>query len=288
MNIQNRLTTQRPVQRLCYWITERESIRKKRAHRHPSPWTPDRILHEYRFCNVNREHDAVTVWIRDNVRIKYASHGANFIVPQLLMCRVYNEPSTLVHLLPFVDIGATLYTVAKLRADGHRLLRGAYMMPVHGKEGKGKSTDEYYLEAVRAATEVDWTQCGTLASVAERLVRLKGIGEFLANQVCADLRYTPQWRDAPDWTSFVLCGPGTRRGLDRIAGIKNPTGNKTQKHYQEAMAELWDLELSDKLEAQIMDHFIDRNNLSNCLCEWDKYERVFWGEAEQLRKYKQQ
>ena len=50
----------RAFDRLVYYINERESIRKLREAGYPKPWTQDKILQTYRFCNVNREDDTVT------------------------------------------------------------------------------------------------------------------------------------------------------------------------------------------------------------------------------------
>ena len=48
------------IEPAIYWITERESICKRREAGDPAPWTSDPILRAYRFCNVRREDDAVT------------------------------------------------------------------------------------------------------------------------------------------------------------------------------------------------------------------------------------
>src|SRR5262245_5824366 len=53
---------------LLYWIQEREAIRLRREAGQPAPWTNDPILAAWRFCNVRRECDRVTIWIRDNWR----------------------------------------------------------------------------------------------------------------------------------------------------------------------------------------------------------------------------
>ena len=52
---------------LVYWITEREAVRKRRADGDPPPWSDDRIF-QRKFCNVERERDAVSVWIREHWR----------------------------------------------------------------------------------------------------------------------------------------------------------------------------------------------------------------------------
>ena len=56
------------------YINERHAIYLKRFIGEPHPWTDDEILQTYSFCNVYRELDKVTVWIRENWKEPYADH----------------------------------------------------------------------------------------------------------------------------------------------------------------------------------------------------------------------
>ena len=52
---------------LFYWVRTREDIRKRKAMGlRQDSWTLDPIFLEWRFCNVRREDDRVTEWIRLN------------------------------------------------------------------------------------------------------------------------------------------------------------------------------------------------------------------------------
>ena len=270
--------------RLLYFIRTREAARhNKEVVGGPGPHVEDCIIGTSRFCNVNREHDAVTIWVKDWVRDVYAPHGMNVLVPQVLAARIFNEPKTLTAILPVVDVGDAVATLKAMRAEGQKIMRGAYMMPVHGSHGGGKTVEEYYLAAVGEALKVDWTLCESLASVAERLIQLMGIGDFLANQVCADLRYTKPWETAPDWDEFVLCGPGSRRGIDRY-DKQERLGVKPQAHYGQRVLEIREEIWPDIDDEEVHQALRDPNNLSNCFCEFDKFERALRGEAT-LRRY---
>jgi hypothetical protein len=60
---------------LFYWVREREEIRRRKDSGHPpKSWTTDEILLTYRFCNVRREDDRVTIWVRKNIRERFAGH----------------------------------------------------------------------------------------------------------------------------------------------------------------------------------------------------------------------
>lgn len=286
-------TFPRAVDRLLYFIRAREEARlTKELVGGPGPHSSDPILATYRFCNINREHDNVTRWVKANVRNKYAPYGRDTLVVQVLTARIFNEPTTLAEILPVVDVNEALRKLRALRAEGRKIMRGAYMMPVHGNNGLGKQVEEYYMAAVGQARYVPWTKCLTLAGVAERLVQLMGIGDFLANQVCTDLRYTPHWSQAraPDWFDFVLCGPGSRRGIDRYDAGRGQAdekglGTKTQAHYGQRLLQIR-LELEPLLSDTVNGYFVDPNNLSNTFCEFDKFERALWSDkAPSLRKY---
>lgn len=283
----------RPRDRLLYFIRAREQAREqKELVGGPGPHSADPILATYRFCNINREHDAVTKWVAAHVRDEFAERGKNFLVPQVLVARIFNEPEVLHRILPVIKPEVTLHILRQMREqEGRTIMRGAYMMPVHGHNGRGKLVEEYYLAAVAEAQKVDWTLCHTLAGVAERLVRIMGIGDFLANQVCSDLRYTPQWADAQDWRTFVLCGPGSRRGIDRYDSASvpkedDPIGTKQQRYYGQRLLEIRDELLPPQVDPAVVGYFSDPNNLSNTFCEFDKFERALWASKPvSLRKY---
>jgi len=270
------------IQKKFWWfVEEREWIRLRKNARIPkSPFTQDPILAQYRFCNVNREHDAVTIWIRDNVRNRYLKKSLNFMIVQLLTCRIFNEPKVLRHLLPFTTPERLIAACALAKREHGTLLRGAYMMPSHST---GISVPEYFAATIQSCSDKLAARpiSDYLRSVAEVLMDCQGVGPFLANQVCTDLRYVAQapiWRD---WETFVLAGPGTIRGLDRYFG----TDDRDAKAAQDRL--LW-------VRANHAQHFYpknlplgtfrDINNLSNCFCEFDKYMRVATGEVATLKR----
>ena len=75
------------------YINERHSITLKRSIGEPFPWTDDEILQTYSFCNVFRELDKVTVWIRENWKEPYADHPN--LPFAMAVARQINWPDTL-------------------------------------------------------------------------------------------------------------------------------------------------------------------------------------------------
>jgi hypothetical protein len=275
-----------PFNRLVRFIRLREDARHvKRMVGGPGPHSDDPILAHSRFCNINREHDAVTQWVKANVRD--LPLNPTQMVVNVLVARIFNEPETLRHIVPFSTSKHVMDQLAKLRAKGQRIMRGAYMMPTHGPGWTGKLVEEYHLMTVAQARAVDWRvyEQASLASVADRLLSLHGVGPFVANQIVTDLRYTRWWDKAEDWKSFVLCGPGSRRGLDRLDGCFKGTGSgcRREKVYTARIHEVHQ-ELAPLVPPEVVAAYRDPNNVSNTFCEWDKYERALWSDNPRLRR----
>jgi len=45
------------------FVCERELVRLRKEDGRPKPWTDDKVLQTYRFCNINRNDDTVSRWI---------------------------------------------------------------------------------------------------------------------------------------------------------------------------------------------------------------------------------
>jgi hypothetical protein len=262
------------------------------------PHTEDPILLVNRFCNVNREHDAVTLWVKEHVRDR-EDFDHDKMLSHLLVARVFNNPASLQHVIPFTNLDTVQKKMEHLRATGHAAFRGAYMMVVHGKAGAGKSAVQFYCSLAKKLRLLGVGQAARLEDVANLIISVNGLGQFMANQVVTDLRYTRFYPKelTPDWTTFIWPGPGTLRGIRRYHGANPVTGRKEgapMLNHKATPAMILQLreDLKGKLPTAILEHFEDPNNLSNCLCEFDKYERVLGtvpsglDRKATLRKYK--
>src|SRR5215467_3109114 len=92
-----------PVKRLMAFAKERYAIAQRRAAGQKPPWTEDPILRDYRFCNVYREDDKVTAWIRENWRIPHKDDPDLWFA--MLVARLLNLPESLAVMgypVPFV------------------------------------------------------------------------------------------------------------------------------------------------------------------------------------------
>ena len=267
---------------LVYWITERNRIRKKKEAGEPKPWTRDDTMQEVYFCNVNREDDRVTKWIRDNWKYEdMTSENYDFA---MIAARIFNLPETLSELgQPSMDLSAWLYdakTILDRRAvKGQKIWNGAYIISTNGRKIDKRTHCIQLLEKVAEAPQITHN-CQTLKEAHTELMKVNGLASFLAAQVVADLKNSMGHPlvSAPDWWSFSAFGPGSLRGLEWFWEEK-----VTPKNYQEKIDDAYDL-LEFELPEEILE-ILCMQNLQNCFCEFDKFMRVDYKMGKSKRKY---
>jgi hypothetical protein len=261
---------------LIYWIQERWAILQHRRAGRTKPWTDDPIFQTVYFCNVRREDDKVTRWLRDHWA-QYADHP-NYTLA-MCMARIINYPPTLGALMfpGRWDANWFMRTLDSLASKGFRVWGNAYVFTTHGRPVSKATRACELLQAVNAAAP-RLPLAGTLREAHEALQGLEGFGSFMAAQVVADLKNTPghPLQKAEDWWTFSAHGPGSLRGLSWLFN-----GKVTASRYPAAM------EVTRKY---VDEHLVGvprfcNQDLQNCLCEFDKYMRVKTGTGRSKRKY---
>lgn len=274
------------------FIVERYRIHHRRDRGQPKPWTADPILQEYRFCNVYRELDYTTQWIRQCWQPYVLDSNEWFL---MLAARLINYVPTLAKLTPAM-LGQASFAAGKavtwnpeefvsvlqkLEAGTDKVYSSAYIT-VTPLYRKGQPKSEYFARSVlQPAWDLRETVLNqdctwrTLQDCYSSLRKLPAVGSFLAAQIVADLKYT-SLRGTPDWHSFCASGMGSKRGMNRILGLP-PSNALSEKNFLYYMAVL-----EGKLQPRLARaglpemHYQD---IQNCLCEFDKYERLRNGES---------
>lgn len=264
-------------------------------------YSRDDILNQYRFCNVFRELDRVTVWIRENIREPFADHEHLWFM--LAIARFINWPPTLEWLItsaagwPDKD-GFTTQEMAHKLEDwkrlGNKVETGAYMIRAESDPNKpwySWSKQRYVSEIVlgrpwRDRKRVEnWLCASDLKTSWEFLTKGNedwvGWGPFMAGQVVADLRHTRYLEHAHDVGAWAPLGPGSTRGLNRLAG--RPL--KQTLRQEQGLKEM--LQLQEIVNEHTGSHVprIELHDIQNCLCETDKYLRVKNGEGRPRSMY---
>lgn len=279
---------------LAYWIRERESVRQAKENGCAKPWSDDPVFQTTYFCNVRREDDRVTRWIRQNWSpekigwddYEYAMVVARFLnwpdtLAEFFPIRSYQKPlSSPIHPNNIFDI------LEGMRLGGRKVWGNAYVVTTHGLHmPKAQYLCERVLPAAYEALGAGrWRRHyqgigHTLAYHHARLMRLEGLASFMAAQVIADLKNTHghPLQNAKDWVSWSAPGPGSLRGLAWYHGVSKVTEREYQEKIAQVYAEL-PPDCVEKLGGGMQD-------LQNCLCEYDKYMRVKNGTGRSKRSY---
>lgn len=245
-------------------------------------WTRDPILQHFRFCNVYREYDKVTQWIAKNWRDPHKTDPDLWFA--MLVARKVNLPDSL------NDIGYPVpWSPEKFKkAIGMRIARGlqvesgAYMITAGtGKKWQGQPKYIFLADAVfspmwKEREKIRPTKHDTLAEFHARLEKAgMTVGSFIAGQVVADLKYAYPLSKAVDWKYWAAMGPGSARGLNRV--INQPPAAKWRE--DEWCTVLQELAAAVKPFLAELPEPLHNQDLQNCLCEFDKYERVRLGEG---------
>ena len=263
---------------LIYWVSERDNILQRKSLGLEAPWSEDCTFQQVYFCNVRREDDKVTKWIRENY---------NQLVPEssttefnMMLARLVNKPSSLKEMswpFPFWDDfyhDVFTSTMAKPKSWG-----GAYIVSTNGLS---VPKHEYICDVLTAALPhfEQVRQATTLQTAHKALMGIQGLGSFMAAQVVADLKNTKGHAlyNAEDWWDWCAFGPGSLRGMAWV----NETEKCTPTEFQHCMP--WLRERVDELLSPDIPKFCNQD-LQNCLCEFDKYMRVSTGVGRSKRKY---
>jgi hypothetical protein len=279
---------------LLAFMMERHEIYLRREEGASKPWTTDPILQRYRFCNVYRELDTVTIWIRGNIRERYFDHPHLWFM--LAMARQINLPETLQEIMDGKAWPDKKYDPAKVRsimlcrqARGEKLYTGAYMLNAHGTrpddpKDKAFFTTKLVLDSVwHRREEIGRAFMGGMRDAWGSLLPSHGWGPFTAYEVVCDARYTrygslASWRhDAANWAN---AGPGAKRGLNRLRGrevrpvLAPEVALKEMQEYLAAISPRWPYQPA-----------LEMREIEHCLCEFDKYERARLGEGRPRATY---
>jgi hypothetical protein len=266
-----------------WFICERESIRLAKQRNEPWPWTTNEILQQWSFTNIHREHDRVTVWIKNRWRKPNADDPD--LAFAMAVARFVNWPDTLAELgypVPW-DRKHFIAVIMERMARGVKCWGPAYNISNGGSTAPKHEHIAGVLGGLwQARTALHPKRGELLGEYHTRLLRFDGLGSFMGAQIVADMRYVEPLHSADDWWEFAASGPGSRRGLARVLG-RNPEYSWTETEWRRAHHRLHE-DITPELDK--VDIHLHAQDLQNCECEWDKNERVRLGEGTPKRRYR--
>lgn len=265
---------------LLDWMKERQDIWVRRNEQEPPPWSKDIIFQKHKFCNVFRELDIVTIWIRKNIREPFADHPNLWFM--LAIARRLNHPSSLSEII--VDKKGA-WPLEKYNPErmmqllDDRVKRkevnytGAFFIPMYPYKAVTNShctafsLNELWLKKEDILPKLN----DTLELAFNAILRQAfGYGHFMTYELITDLRHTRYLKNASDIDTWANIGPGSNRGLNRLHGRRLNqllSHNKILLEMQEALAEVrkdWPSEYP----------ILELRDIEHSLCEVDKYLRI--------------
>jgi hypothetical protein len=252
----------------------RHKIYLQRLAGKPSPWTNDPILQRYRFTNVFRELDATTIWFAQHLRNPL--RNSIEVLPATVVFRWFNRRTTgeaIKQNKNYLNPAALRKAIAKLPPP---YVTGAYM--IYTTCLKAPTKQEGVLQAIEHWYEAhkDWRKfkCSSLQETCQ-WVKSICLGDFMAYEIACDLRHTKLLACADDVMTWANFGPGSSRGIERVAGkgaglleARELLKLSQNKKYWPKEWPAWEM-----------------REVEHTLCEFDKYQRTKLGEGHPKEVY---
>ena len=288
-----------PFQRYIAFLVERNIIYSLKKRGQPWPWTEDPILSEYRFTNVCREVDKVSLHYQKTVRDHYKEDP--LVLPATVLYRWFNRIETCDRLFNepnignrsiferYIDSGCKECHILFYAIEDIPLphVTGAFI--VNGAPGvsKGAGIMAYFHQWCQKPWEEQWNiWLKNPPTLQQMYVWLQesasGLGSFMTAQLVADLKYLPFMRQVEDWWSWAAPGPGSQRGMNAVLGRPMLQKWDTREWLQEIQA-LRDRE-NGALAQYGMGPFHAQDTQNHC-CEFSKYEKTRRGLGRPRQRY---
>lgn len=265
-----------------YFACERQNIFWKKINGVPAPWTDDKILQEYKFCNSYRVNDRVSQYLLKNVIYNGNNYPYEDMLFRIILFKLFNKESTWELLLKnfgdilLKDFNTKKYSIVLENAisNGTKIYNDAYISCANKAFGYDRKHDNH-LALLDKMFNVDKMQdkiikCNTMQDAFNIIKGYPLIGNFMAYQLVTDINYS----EFVDWKEdeFTVAGPGSLRGIKKCFIDKGTMTNEDiiKYMYDHQDEEFRRLHLNFKRIGNRPLQLIDCQNI---FCELDKYCR---------------
>jgi hypothetical protein len=293
------------IQAFFDFINERHAIYLRRKRGDGWPWTEDSILQTYKFTNVFRQLDTGTQWYTKNIAKRYANHPELYFMT--CFYRLFNwwpTMETMLNQWAFNGLLAdymmnwdpkfTYHALMEHKEATGRVFTNAHM--IHSARDMNKCEYMVYhvLDQVWAIRRsIEPTPIDNLESSFIKLLSQYGFGNFVAYEVITDLRHTRYLCNAGDIMTWANPGPGAQRGVCRMAGFTVTTRNyhttpEDRKSYPKREGYIAVMKYLLDISPVYMEKWVpplEMRDIEHSLCEFDKHQRVLYGEGTPRMKF---
>lgn len=269
------------------------AIAKGEAPQGP-PWTDDPVLREFRFCNIFREDDRVTQWMRRALSHPLGTDTERQIRAAVVF-RWFNKIETGELLKPLLlgdwDTEEARRLLKERVAQGQTILGPAYMIKsplrMNKVDGLLQCIDAVNADIPHLAAHIEPYET-TLEGFHEVLCGYPYLGPFMAYEMVTDLRRSPVLCSAPDIRTWASAGPGAARGIARVFNLPLGTYNHGSARDRTCMNDRMRELLSCSEQPDLWPPDWPRwemREVEHTLCEFDKYERARLGEGRPKQRF---
>lgn len=290
------------------FVFDRQSVWHKRtALGLPAPWTDDKVLQNFRFCNVYRELDGGTLAISKYLAQPLPAEQKLF---NIIAYRFFNRRDTIENLFGGLlseqnfDFKALEKRFDAKKEEGN-IFSNAYLITAHAYNLDYRPQDKH-VQILLMLNDLRFKLTDIIKNLREsspqegiKIVAdaVSSAGPFLAGQILLDATYA---KNIVPYTAndFLIVGPGAHWGLNIICGRtlnKKEADAECRKLWQiqpQAFAELkqttgkdWN-EVRWQNESYCGGKYLCLHDVQNSLCEFRKYWRLKQGENAKRRYFK--
>ncbi len=212
-----------------YWTfaAERQRVFDARVAGVSWPWTQDRILREYKFCNVYRAADRVSQYLIRNVAYREDDAGPADRLFQIVAFRNFSNIGTWETVTEILgrspriadlESGAFESALTEAKELNGGLYTGAFILcatNAYGRKVKHLNHVELFRDMfVRSSLAERILGAESLEEVYDLLHLFPLMGDFMSYQMAIDLNYSEHVNFSEN--DFTKPGPGALRGIKKV------------------------------------------------------------------------
>lgn len=293
-----------------YFLHERMSIYEKRVLlKQPAPWTDDPILQYYRFTNVVRDMDKLSIYVRNHILCKIdepvddVELRKKSVLLNIMTFRIWTKIDTY-NVIGFLDLAdpdmlkkweVSKQKLLQRREDGIANFTGVFFINhLHSKECASTNNKtfnaiamiDYWIRNIDTIYDTATIKCKSLVEQVAYFQSLPSIGWFNAYEFACDVAMVTRYctNHLVEWTqdNGTNVGPGAERGINFIFINKGGMSDYECILY---LRSIWKHEMQSR---GYYDDFvrclpkelhgdIDLRVIEHCLCETHKYIKALEG-----------
>lgn len=208
-----------------YFAYERQNIFIKKLNGEKPPWTEDKILQEYKFCNSYRVNDRVSQYLLKNVIYNGNNYNDRDMIFRIILFKLFNKESTWELLenktgeiiLENFEFDKYSKVLENTISNGEKIYNDAYISCANKAFGYDRKHNNHLalLQKMFIEDKLDENiiKAKTMEEGFNLIKSYPLIGDFMAYQLITDINYS----EVVDFSEmeFTVAGPGSSRGIKK-------------------------------------------------------------------------